>query len=240
MPRRPAIGRTVESPEVAGKYLGPKLILEPVTHAGRSFVDGEPFLIAAVRSSVRGPLRPGLSAICGAPDVAAECVHQQAQIVKISRFIVVQHRIAAENVVLQNAWKMPRETGVRAVTIAALAEVRCPSVKLPPADGDLIAICRVNCDRRLVRGVTDDVVTVRIDVHLITDESGVGRNHSRRTFQTVKTRRRRGHLKFFERLWETSRRRRLRRSEAKREKEGQTSEQPYGGNDRRSHVIRLG
>ena len=50
LPYRPAIGRTAESPEVAGKYLGPKLILEPVTHAGRSFVDGEPFLIAAVRT----------------------------------------------------------------------------------------------------------------------------------------------------------------------------------------------
>jgi hypothetical protein len=78
----------------------------------------------------------------------------------LSRFIVVQHRIAAENVVLQNAWEMPRETGVRAVTIAALAEVRCPGIKLPPANGDLIAICRVNCTIWLVRSVTDDVVTL--------------------------------------------------------------------------------
>ncbi len=87
LPCRPAIGRTAESPEIAGVDFGPKLILEPVTHACRSFVDGKPFLIAAVRSSVRGPLRPGLSAICGAPDVAAECVHEQAEIVKIPGFI---------------------------------------------------------------------------------------------------------------------------------------------------------
>src|SRR6476646_3678861 len=78
LPGRPAIGRAAESPEVAGKYLGPKLILEPVTHAGGSFVDGEPFLIAAMGAAIGRALRPGLSAICGAPDVAAECVYEQA------------------------------------------------------------------------------------------------------------------------------------------------------------------
>jgi hypothetical protein len=58
-----------------------------------------------------------------------------------------------------------------------------------------------------------------IDVHLVADEPGVGRDSSfAANFPDGKDPPAQGDLKFFERLRETSCRRRLRRSEAKRER----------------------
>ena len=71
------------------------------------------------------------------------------------------------------------DAGIRGVTIAGLPEVGRPGVKLSPADRDLVAICRVNCDGRLVRGVADDVVSILIDIHLVTHEAAIRRDHSR-------------------------------------------------------------
>src|SRR5438874_6464270 len=75
LPRCSAISRTTESSELASGEFGPKLVLKTVTHAGRGPVYSEPFLVAAMGASVGRLLRPGLAAICGAPDVATKGVH---------------------------------------------------------------------------------------------------------------------------------------------------------------------
>ncbi len=118
-----------------------------------------------------------MSAICGAPDVAAIVVHQQAEIEESAGLVGVGYRVAAENIVLQNAGERPMHAGIGAVAIAGLPEVRCIGVKLPPTDGYFVAVGRVDRNRRLVRGVADDVVPLRIDVDLIADERAELRNH---------------------------------------------------------------
>src|SRR5438093_11928577 len=97
---------------------------------------------------------------------------------------------------------MPGETGVRTVAIAGLTEVGRPSIKLPPADGEFVPVCRGNRNRRLICGIADDVVPIRIDVGLVTSEDTIGRDHPGRTVQLVKARRRRRYPGFFKRLRE--------------------------------------
>ena len=93
---------------------------------------------------------------------------------------------------------MPVDAGIRGVTIAGLPEVGRPGVKLSPADRDLVAICRVNCDGRLVRGVTDDVVSILIDVHLVADEAAVRGDQPRRGLESIGAYWRRRHPGFFQ------------------------------------------
>ncbi len=97
---------------------------------------------------------------------------------------------------------MPRDTAISGVAPAALPKVRRIGVKLPPANRDSVAVCRVNRNRRLICGVADDVVPIRIDVDLVTSEGAVRGDHSRRSFQAISARRGRGHVVFFQRLWE--------------------------------------
>ncbi len=81
---------------------------------------------------------------------------------------------------------------------AALPEVRLNAIKLPPADCYLVAIRRIHCNRRFVRGVPDDVVPLRIDVDLIAGEGPKRRDHAWPTLQPVNKRRR--VIVFFQRL----------------------------------------
>ena len=150
-----------------------------MTHAAWSPVEGDPFFVAAVRGSVTRALSPPLTAIRGAPNVATIVVHQQAEIEESAGLIGVGYRVAAEDIVLQNAGERPMHASIGAVAIAGLPEVGCVSVKLPPTDGYFVAVGRVDRNRRLVRGVADDVVPLRIDVDLIAGEAGIRRDHSR-------------------------------------------------------------
>jgi hypothetical protein len=83
-----------------------------------------------------------LPAVCGAPNIAAKIAYEDAEIEKASGLIGVCYRVAAEGAVLQNAREMPGEAGIGAVTIAGLSERLgiVPSVKLPPADRDLVPV----------------------------------------------------------------------------------------------------
>ena len=148
-----------------------------MTHAAWSPVEGDPFFVAAVRGSVTRALSPRLTAIRGAPNVATIAVHQQAEIEESPGLIGVGYRVAAEDIVLQNAGERPMHASIGAVAIAGLPEVGCVSVKLPPTDGYFVAVGWVDRNRRLVRGVADDVVPIRIDVDLIADERAELRNH---------------------------------------------------------------
>ena len=144
LPRGSVIGRATEPAKFAGGKLGPELILKTVTHTRRRPVNGEPFLVAAVRCTVGRLLCPRLSAVCGAPNVAAKCVYQQTQIEKIPGIVGVRHRIASENLVLQNAWEMPGHTSISAVAVTGLPKIRLICIELSPTDRDLIPVRWVN------------------------------------------------------------------------------------------------
>src|SRR5207249_112872 len=52
LPRRSAVGGPAKSAEVASSELSPKLVLKAVPHTGGGPIKSEPFLVAAVRTSV--------------------------------------------------------------------------------------------------------------------------------------------------------------------------------------------
>ena len=200
LPRGAAIGGAAEFSEVASEKAGPKLILKPVSHTAGRFIYSEPFLVSAVCAALRRTERPRLSTVRRAPDVATESVHQQAEIEEISGVVRIQYRITAEDIVLQNTGKSPVKPTVGRIAITCLAEVGSVGIKLPPTYGDLVTIRRIDCNRRLVRGVTYDVVATRVDIYLIANKDTVRRDHSWRGVQSVGPQRRRRHSVFFQRL----------------------------------------
>ena len=147
-------------------------------------VDGEPFLVASSCVSVRLQFQPGLAAVCGAVDVIAKCL-QQAEVEKGPGLIRVQHWVAAEHARLQDTRKGPRDAAISGVSPAALPEVGRVGVKLSPAYGHSAGVGWIHCDRGFVSGVPDDVLVVRINVHLIADEAAIRGDHSRRSIQPV-------------------------------------------------------
>src|SRR4029077_20793286 len=81
----------------------------------------------------------------------------------------------------KNARKPPRHAAVGGVAIACLQEVGGYAVELPPTDGHPVGICGVYANRRLVRSVAENIVTARIDIHLVTCERTGLRDHCRRS-----------------------------------------------------------
>ena len=159
----------------------PKLVLESVTGAV-GLIYREPLLVASRR---RPKVRPGLAAVERAPHVVKKC-RQKAEIEKTPCVIGVQDRVAAEDVVLENAGEGPGRAAIAGVSIAGLPEVGSNAVELPPTDYHPVVVCWVDGDRWLVRGVAGDVLAARIDVNLITGEGAVLRDHSRRNLYSPK------------------------------------------------------
>lgn len=62
-----------------------------------------------------------------------------------------------------------------AIGTACLAEVGTDRIELPPGDDDVVRIRRVDGDRRLICGVSDDVVAELVDIDLHADEAAAGR-----------------------------------------------------------------
>src|SRR5256885_15450901 len=87
-----------------------------------------------------------------------------------------QHRIAPEDIVLEEPRKGQRHSAVIGKGPAGLAEIRTHTIELSPADRHFVAICEIDRDRWLVRGVARDVLAVAIDVYLVTGERTVLRN----------------------------------------------------------------
>ena len=56
------------------------------------------------------------------------------------------------------------------ISPTALSEVGGDIIELSPGNGHLVAICGINRNRALVRGVANDVLAVCIDVGLVTRE----------------------------------------------------------------------
>src|SRR2546430_6560820 len=137
-------------------------------------IDRKPLLVASAGASIGGPLHPSLAAVCRAPQVVAKKgqvnVRLKTEVEKLPDLIGVCHRVAAENVILQNTRKRPCRAAVGGVTPAGLPEVGADIIELPAGDCHLVAVCGVNRNRTLVRSVAEDVVPVCIDVHLVTGE----------------------------------------------------------------------
>src|SRR6266478_8310180 len=141
-PCGPAIGGAAELPTAPIVARGaPGLILEPVTCAVGS-VYGEPFLVTSAHITKCGT-RPRTATVCRAPDIVIKCL-AKAEVEKCSCVIGVQYRVAAKNIVFQDAWERPRDAGIGGEAPAALPEVRVNSVKLPPADRYLAGVGWIN------------------------------------------------------------------------------------------------
>jgi len=65
------------------------------------------------------------------------------------------------------------------ITPARLPEIGLNAIELPPGDHHLVAIGRIDGNRRLVRSIIEDIVAIRIDVCLKTGEHAELRDHAR-------------------------------------------------------------
>ena len=115
-------------------------------------------------------LHPGLAAVCRAPQVVAKKgrvnVRLKTQVEKLSDLIGVCDRVTAKDVVFQNTGERPVHAAVGCVSPAGLPEVGGNVVELSPGDCHLAAVCGVNGNGALVRGVAEDVLPTCIDVYL--------------------------------------------------------------------------
>ena len=82
--------------------------------------------------------------------------------------IGVQDRIAAKNVVLENASRKPRPSATGCMRESSLAKIRCDAVELPPTDAHFVSIRRIDANGRLIGGIANNIIAVRINVDLIT------------------------------------------------------------------------
>src|SRR6266853_892484 len=137
-------------------------------------IDGEPLLVASAAASFAREQTPGLAAVGLAPQVVAKKgqvnVRLEAQIEKLPDLIGICHRVAAEDVILQNTGERPSGATVGRESPAGLPEVGGNVVELSPGDCHLAAVRGVNGNRALIRGVSEDILPTRIDIHLVTDE----------------------------------------------------------------------
>ena len=92
--------------------------------------------------------------------------------------IRAQDRVAAKDVVLQNAGESPRSPAVTGVGPARLPEIGSNTVKLSPSDGHAIVIGGIHANGRFVRSIISNVIAVGIDVDLVTGEGSELRDHS--------------------------------------------------------------
>src|SRR5262249_42704051 len=107
-------------------------------------------------------------------------VRLKTQVEKLPDLIGVCHRVAAEDVILQNTGEGPARAAIGCESPAGLSEVGSDAVELPPGDCHLAPVCGVNGNRALVCGVAEDVVPIRIDVYLKARKRIELRDHSRR------------------------------------------------------------
>src|ERR1700748_3642995 len=88
-----------------------------------------------------------------------------------------QDWVAPENVVFKDTGKGPRCSAVTGEAPTSLAEIRAHAVELSPTNRHLGAIGWIDRDRWLVRRVAGNVLSVACDVHLITGERAMLRDH---------------------------------------------------------------
>src|SRR5438105_15944147 len=132
-------------------------------------IDGEPLLVASSAAIFAREQTPGLATVYRAPQVIAKKgqvnVRLKTEVEKLPDLIGVCDRVAAENVILQNTGNRPRCAAVGRVSPAGLPEVGGNVVELSPGDCHLAAVRGVNGNGALVRGVAEDILATRINIH---------------------------------------------------------------------------
>ena len=96
-----------------------------------------------------------------------------------------QDRVAAKDVVLQNAGESPRSPAITGVGPARLSKIGSNTVKLAPADSHAVVIGGIHANGRFVCGIISNVVAVGIDVDLVTGEGAELRDHPAGGFAPV-------------------------------------------------------
>ena len=82
--------------------------------------------------------------------------------------IGIQDRIAAKNVVLENAGGNPRPAAICRMRESGLAKIRRDTIELPPTNAHFVSVRRIDANGRLICSVANNVIPVRINVDLIT------------------------------------------------------------------------
>ena len=100
--------------------------------------------------------------------------------------IRAQNRVAAKDIVFQDAGESPRGPSITGICPACLPEIGSDTVKLPPPDGHAVVIGGINANGRFVRSIISNVIAVGIDVDLVTGEGAELRDHSGGGFTPVK------------------------------------------------------
>jgi len=114
----------------------------------------------------------------------------KTQVEKLPELIGIGDWVTAKDTVLQNTGERPMHAAISRVSPAGLPEVGCNTVELSPGDCHLAAVCRVNGDGALVRGIPQDVIPTCIDVYLKARKQTELRDHSRRSLYRSRSRRR--------------------------------------------------
>lgn len=81
--------------------------------------------------------------------------------------IGVQDRVATKNIALENAERNPRRAAIDCVRESSLAKIGRHAVELPPTNTHFVSVRRVDANRRLICGIANNVVAIRINVDLI-------------------------------------------------------------------------
>src|SRR5439155_1857810 len=127
----------------------------------------------------RSKIREGLAAVERAPHVVKKCL-EKAEIEKTPCVIGVQDRVAAEDIILEHAGEGPGGAAVAGISPSGLPKIGRNAVELPPADYHLAVVCWVHGDRRLVGGVSGDVLPAPVDINLMACEGAFLHDHAGR------------------------------------------------------------
>src|SRR5690349_8072250 len=91
--------------------------------------------------------------------------------------IRAQDRVAAKDIVLQDAGESPRGPAITGVCPPRLSKIGRNTIKLPPSDGHAIVIGGIHANGRFVRSIISNVIAVGIDVYLVAGEGAELRDH---------------------------------------------------------------
>src|SRR6185437_15490302 len=102
---------------------------------------------------------------------------QQTEVKKMTGIICAQDRVAAKDVVFQDAGEGPRGPAIIGVCPARLSEIGSNTVELPPSDRHAVVIGGIHANGGFVRSIISDVIAVGIDVDLVAGEGSELRDH---------------------------------------------------------------
>ena len=163
-----AVGRTSEVAGVANAPRPRPIRVDVALPDTLGLVDDHPLLVTTVSVGAAIPRR---ATVGGFEDVTpvVGTLEGQAVVIEVALHVGIEHRVGAEHAGLDLAGESPALPAVGGVAPPSLAKIAADRVELPPADAHAARVRHVDRDRRLVGGVTDDVVAVLVHVDLHAD-----------------------------------------------------------------------